>query len=203
MSVRKTFLVILAAVSFVGIVAVVKKAVSAYTQPPHVPRASARPPKQAAAPAPIAPIVVAAETPPSPPAEAPEPVAAVAEAPPTPEPRKILKGERMNMIEQVHIAQVVNLTPVADESVEVSEGAVCDARGYGTMTVVGLDGDRVLVRYHRAVRQKARLRYADEEAGQYPDCPSGTLFFITTDHYRKIARPMETAKVEALLKQER
>jgi hypothetical protein len=137
-----------------------------------------------------------------PPAEPPKPAATLAEAPPAPEPRKITKGDRVTMIEQVAIAQVVNPTPVADESVEVSEGAVCDARGYGTLTVVGLDGDRILVRYHRSVRQKARLRYADEEAGQYPDCPSGTLFFIGIDHYDKIARKLETGKVRALLEKE-
>jgi hypothetical protein len=195
MSVTKTFLIILVALSVVGVVVVVKKAGSAYPQPPRAPRVAAH-----RAPALTKPVVAAVETPPAPPAESPKPAAVVVEAPPAP--RTITKGERVTMIEQVRIAQVVNPTPVADESVEVSEGAVCDARGYGTLTVVGLDGDRVLVRYHRSVRQKARLRYADEENGQYPDCPSGTLFFMRVDQYDGITRKLETDKVKKLLGQE-
>jgi hypothetical protein len=207
MSVRNVFLLIAGTVAVAALIvggmrlipdSRVPRAADRSTKPRHV-----KDPERLIAPATPPEPTVQAVTEVPPPAEPPKPAVVAAEAPPAPGPRTILKGERVTMIEQVRIAQVVNPTPVADESVEVSEGAVCDARGYGTLTVVGLDGDRVLVRYRRSVRQKARLRYADEEAGQYPDCPSGTLFFIKIDHYDQITRKLETDKVKKLLGQER
>ena len=69
--------------------------------------------------------------------------------------------------------QVVNLNPVAqrwsfiDYHVLLKYGDTCEAAEGGAATVIGIDGDRVLVRYKAPGKQDG------------VDCPTGILFFAS------------------------
>ncbi len=97
------------------------------------------------------------------------------------------------------MVRVMNLQPVANDRVTYEYNDICSVTGGSTVTAVGCEGDKVLVRYTQL----------DNEPEF--NCPSGTLYFVfvhefvgMTDEY--LRRLMEEAArpdmVRRLLKAE-
>lgn len=95
---------------------------------------------------------------------------------------EIKKGDVATVLDWEEV-KVVNLEPVSQDFgygvARVGYGEKCAVNKGGIITVVGIDGDRTLVRYSFLGRPS-----------DLP-CPSGVLFFITREKFSNMTRKLD------------
>lgn len=87
--------------------------------------------------------------------------------------RAITKGDKATVPDNMWVA-IKNLEPLKSKNNEFSYGDRCVIQRGGTVKVVGIDGDHVLVRYSIKGPQFGA------------SCPSGALFFITKTEFSEM-----------------
>lgn len=97
----------------------------------------------------------------------------------------ISKGDTANVIDRENVS-VKNLGIVRNGNSGFMYGDMCRITGLGEMTVVGIDRERVLVRY-----STKNVQYDSR-------CPSGIIFFVTKEQF---SRRMEEDRAAAANKE--
>lgn len=93
--------------------------------------------------------------------------------PPLVSAQEIKKGDQATVLGWTSV-DVKNLDPVENSSASFSYSMSCGIHHGGTVTVVGIDGNRLLVRYSIGSAQNGMC------------CPTGVLFFTTKETFSKM-----------------
>lgn len=97
--------------------------------------------------------------------------------------REIRKGDSIQS-EMVEVAEVKNLEPITNATKTFSYGDRCHLTSKGALTVMAVDGKRVLVRYSEVVETDGSI------------CPNGTIFFYPKEKFLKAMESDNRQKLE-------
>ncbi|MDP1689629.1 MAG: hypothetical protein Q8L52_00245 [bacterium] len=100
----------------------------------------------------------------------------------------VKKGEKQ-IVPAWTWVEVRNLEPIESGNTGFAFGESCGIQGGGSVSAVGMDGNRILVRY-----SITGVQYGSA-------CPAGVLFFMAKDSFAKMT--VEYRQVQVLVQSER